>query len=183
MFFVGVVFSPKTKFLSALKPYWILFQPTTAIQISFTVLTPFFSQYQWQCTEIRNKMSDRMCYSRLLVKSFPYLGFLWDLGLVLCVPAPFQCHRITKIWETSGWKGYLCHRVGGIHIALPVGTVQKSTSRLSLHLDPFITQEVTKEALDPLFPEPVPLGALRTEVWAGDTHTAPCILLEEWRSR
>lgn len=46
-----------------------------------------------------------MCYSRLLVKSFPYLGFLWDLGLALCVPAPFQCHWITKIWETKWMKG------------------------------------------------------------------------------
>lgn len=49
-------------------------------------------------------------------------------------------------------------------MALPIGTVQKSTSHLNLHLDPFITQEATEETLDPLFPEPVPLVALRTEV-------------------
>lgn len=54
--------------------------------------------------------------------------------------------------------------VGGIPIALPVGATQKSISHVILHLNPFIAQKATGEALESLFPEPVPLGALRMEV-------------------
>lgn len=125
-------------------------------------------------------MSGGMYYPEFQIfsKCLLYLVFRWDLGQVLHVQAPLHCLCFTEAGQIKRrWRVHMSRSRRYPHCNTCWSYTEEHITWYCTWIHVLLRQQQGK--LRSLFPEPVPFGALKTEVWAGDSQTAPCFVLEK----